>query len=109
MVTRILKYEAALTANNTDQTLDTKSPREGQQWDVQEIYSDQDATNDYSLVLNERKLFDNIPGDQLADENNGLPVNITVRSGDDLAVTASETNGDTPTARFYAVVDETGG
>lgn len=109
MVTRILKYEASLTANGTDQELDDKSPRDGQQWDVQEIYGDTEANNDYSLVLNERKLFDNIPGDQLADEDNGLPVNITVRSGDDLAVLASETNGDTPTARFYVVVDETGG
>lgn len=108
MVTRILKFESALTANGTDQELDSKSPREGQRWEVQEIYSDQDATNDYSLSLNERKLFDNIPGDQLADENNGLPVNITIQSGDDVAVLASETNGDTPTARFYIVVDETG-
>lgn len=109
MVTRILKYEATMTANTTDQELDSKSPRDGQEWDVQEIYSDGLTDTDDSLSLNERKLFDNIPSEDIADEDNGLPVNIRVQSGDDLAVLASETAGNTNTHRFYVVVDETSG
>lgn len=106
MVTRILKYEATMTANTTDQELDSKSPRDGQQWDVQELWTDQLTDTDDSLTLNERKLFDNIPSEDLPNPDNGLPVNIVVGQGDDLAVLASETAGNTNTHRVYIAVDE---
>lgn len=109
MVTRILKYELTLTANTTDQELDSKSPRDGQVWEVQELFTDQLTDADDSLTLNERKLFDNIPAEDLPNPDNGLPLNIRVQSGDDLAVLASETAGNTNTHRVYIVVDESGG
>lgn len=109
MVTRILKYEATMTANTDGQELDSKSPRDGQMWDVQEIYTDGLTDTDDSLILNERRLFDSIPSEDLADADNGLPVNIMVRSGDDLAVESDETAGNTNTHRVYVVVDETSG
>lgn len=109
MVTRILKYEDTLTANQTDGEMDAKSPGSGKRWEVAEIWADDNSTNEYSLVYEERKLFDNIPGDQLADEDNGIPFGLTVGESEDLAILATETNGNTPTARFYVRVDETSG
>lgn len=106
MVSRILKYEATMTANTADQTLDSKTPRDGQRWEVQELWTDQLTDTDDSLTLNERKLFDNIPSEDLPDPDNGLPLNITVQQGDDLAVLASETAGNTNAHRVYIVVDE---
>lgn len=107
MVVRILKYElSSPTANGTDQEMGNKSPPSGKTWDVQGIYSDQTTEGDYSLVLEERKLFDNVPGDELPDEDNVLPVNLTVREGEDLSVLVTETAGNTNAKRFYVVVDE---
>lgn len=109
MVSRILKYQATMTANTTDQEVDSKSPRDGQVWEVQEIYTDGLTDTRDSLSLNERKLFDNIPSEELADEDNGLPLNIRVEAGDDLAVLATEEAGNTNEHRVYIVVDESGG
>lgn len=109
MVSRILKFQATMTANTTDQEVDTKSPRDGQVWDVQELWTDQLTDTRDSLTLNERKLFDNIPSEELPDADNGIPLNITVRSGDDLAVLATEEAGNTNEHRVYIAVDETGG
>ena len=107
MVTRLLNYEATLTANTTDQTVDTKSPGAGKTWQVQEIYGDQDSDTDYSLSYEERKLFDNIPAASLPDENTGIPVNRTVQDSEDLAILATENNGNTPTVNFIVRVEET--
>lgn len=108
MVTRILQYAADLAANDTAVEADTKSPRDGQMWEVQEIYSTQEADVDMTLLLNERKLFDRVTSTDLPDPDNGLPVNITVRQGDDLTVTMTETGGTDPAEQtLYVVVDET--
>lgn len=109
MVSRILKYEATLNNNVTDQTLDTKSPGSGKQWEVREVYSDTDSQVDYSLAYEERKLFDNVQGDRIADEDNGLPFNLVVGESEDLAILGSDPGGNTPTATFFVVVEETGG
>lgn len=107
MVTRILKYEdTGVSANQTDGTVDTKSPPSGAAWDVQGIYSIDDTDHEYSLVLNERKLFDNVPAEDIADEDHVLPVNIRVEEGDDLQVLLTETGGNTANGLFYVVVDE---
>lgn len=107
MVTRILDYELDIASGAIDSEADSKSPRDGQMWEVQEIYNDQVSNLELSLVLNERKLFDNIPAPDLADENNGLPVNITVTQGDDLDVLMSDPGGNNPgEAHVYVVVDE---
>jgi len=108
MVTRILKYEADLSSNATDSELDSKSPGSGKQFEVREIYSDTDTDVDYSLVYEERKLFDNVQGDRIADEDNGLPFNLTVGESEDLAILGSDPDGNSPTATFYVVVEETG-
>jgi len=109
MVTRILKYETDLANNATDTQLDSKSPGSGKTFEVREVYSDTDDQVDYSLVYEERKLFDNIAGNRLADEDNGLPFNLTVAESEDLAVLGSDPDGNTPTATFYIVVEETAG
>lgn len=109
MVTRILKYETTVSTNGTDETLDTKSPGSGKRWEVREIYSDTDSQVDYSLVYEERKLFDNIQGDRLADEDNGLPFNLTIGESEDLQIQGSDPGGNNPTATFFVVVEETGG
>jgi hypothetical protein len=107
MVTRILKYEADVDADATDSELDSKSPGSGKQWEVQEIYGAADANHDFSLSFEERKLFDNIPGDELADQDNGIPFNVVVGESQDLAILATDTNSSQDTARFYVRVDET--
>jgi hypothetical protein len=109
MVTRILKYEAQVGADATDVQIDSKSPGSGKQFTVQEIYGAADANHEFSLVYEERKLFDNIPGDELADEDNGVPFDITVGESEDLAILATDLNSTQDTARFYIRVDETGG
>lgn len=109
MVTRILKFEATISANATDEELDSKSPGSGKQFEVREIYSDGDAQVDYSLVYEERKLFDNIQGDRLADEDNGLPFGLVVGESEDLTVLGSDPGGNNPTATFFVVVEETPG
>jgi len=108
MVTRILKYESTVTANATDEEMDSKSPGSGKQFEVQEIYADTQPDKEYSLVYEERKLMDNVPGDELADEDNGVPFSIVVGESEDLTVLASSTNGSDEEARFYIRVDETG-
>jgi len=71
MVTRLLKYDVDLSGDETDATIDTKSPGAGKRFDVQEVYVS--ATDDvsYSLVYEERKLFDNVPDTAIPDTNNG--------------------------------------
>lgn len=111
MVFRILEYSADLAANDTDVEADDKSPRDGQRWIVQELWATQEADVDMSLVLNERKLFDNITSTDLPDPDNGLRIdNLVVEQGDDLAVTMSETGGTDPAEQsMYIVVDEVSG
>lgn len=106
MVTRILKYEAEVTSDATDAELDSKSPGSNKRFEVQEVYGASDADHSFSLVYEERKLFDNIPGDELADEDNGLPFDITVGESEDLVILASDENSTADTARFYVRVDE---
>jgi len=108
MVTRILKYESTVTANATDEEMDSKSPGSGKQFQVEEVYGDDQSSKDYSIVYEERKLMDNVPGNELADEDNGIPFSITVGESEDLTVLASNSNSSDETARFYVRVDETG-
>jgi len=107
MVTRILKYEAQVDSDATDTELDTKSPGSGKQFEVAEVYSSGDSGHEFSLVFEERKLFDNLRGQDIADEDNGIPFDLTVGESQDLAVLASDTNSQQDTARFYIRVDET--
>jgi hypothetical protein len=106
MVTRILKYEDEVGADATDVELDSKSPGSGKVFEVQEVYGAADADHEFSLSYEERKLFDNIPGDELADEDNGVPFSITVGESEDLAILATDLNSSQDTARFYIRVDE---
>lgn len=107
MVTRILKYEGTVDSDATDTELDTKSPGSGKRFEVAEIYGASDGDHSFSLVYEERKLMDNIPGDELADEDNGIPFSITVGESEDLTILASDENSTQDTARFYIRVDET--
>jgi len=107
MVTRILKYENEVGADATDSELDSKSPGSGKQWEVQEVYGAGDPNHNFSLSFEERKLFDNVPGDELADEDNGIPFNVVVGESQDLAILATDTNSSQDTARFYVRVEET--
>jgi hypothetical protein len=106
MVSRILKYEATVDADATDVELDSKSPGSGKQWEVQEVYGASDGDHEFSLSYEERKLFDNIPGNEIADEDNGVPFDLTVGESEDLAILATDTNSQQDTARFYVRVDE---
>jgi len=107
MVTRILKYEDEVDADATDTELDSKSPGSDKQWEVVEVYAARDPDHSFSLSFEERKLFDNIPGDELADENNGIPFSVVVGESQDLAILATDTNSAQDTARFYVRVEET--
>lgn len=106
MVTKVLKYEGTVGADATDVELDSKSPGSGKTWEVQEVYGAADGNHEFSLSYEERKLFDNIPGDELPDEDNGMPFNITVGESEDLAILASDLNSSQDTARFYIRVEE---
>lgn len=108
MVTRILSYDGTVTTNATDEELDSKSPGSNKRWEVREVYSDSNADVDYSLSYEERKLFDNVGGDNIADENNGLPYELTVGESEDLVILASDPDGNNPDAAFFVVVEETG-
>jgi hypothetical protein len=109
MVTRILKYEAQVGSDATDVELDSKSPGSGKMWEVEEVYGASDGDHDFSLSYEERKLFDNIPGNEIADEDNGIPFSLEVGESEDLAILASDGNSQQDTARFYIRVDETQG
>jgi len=106
MVTRLLKYEVDLSGDETDFTVDTKSPGAGKRFDVQEVFVDSEDDVSYSLVYEERKLFDNVDDTALADENNGLPFDLTVGESEDLAVLATETGGTSSSATFVIRIDE---
>jgi len=106
MVTRLLKYEVDLSGDETDSTVDTKSPGAGKRFDVQEVFVDSEDDVAYSLVYEERKLFDNVDDTALADENNGLPFDLTVGESEDLAVLATETAGNSSSATFVIRIDE---
>jgi len=107
MVTRILKYEGTVDSDATDSELDTKSPGSGKRFEVQEVYGAADGDHSFSLVYEERKLFDNILGSNLADEDNGIPFDLVVGESEDLAILATDENSTQNTARFYVRVDET--
>jgi hypothetical protein len=107
MVTRLLKYEVDFDGNETDETIDTKSPGAGKQFDVQEIYVDQTDDVDYSLVYEERKLIDNLSDTALPDEDNGIPFDLVVAESEDLAVLGTETAGNSSSATFVIRIDET--
>jgi hypothetical protein len=107
MVTRLLNYTVDLAGNETDFEVDSKSPGSGKRFEVQEVYVDSEDDVDYSLVYEERKLFDNVADTALADENNGLPFDVVVGESEDLAILATETAGTTSSAQFIIRVDET--
>jgi len=106
MVTRILQYKAQVDSDATDVELDSKSPGSGKQFIVEEIYGTADANHSFSLVYEERKLMDNIRGDRLADEDNGIPFNVVVAESEDLAILATDENSQQDTAVFYVRVSE---
>jgi len=106
MVTRILKYEAQVDADATDVELDSKSPGSGKQYIVQEVYGTADSNHSFSLSYEERKLFDNIRGDRIADEDNGIPFDVVVAESEDLAILATDENSQQDTAVFYVRVSE---
>jgi len=106
MVTRLLKYQVDLTANDTDVEIDSKSPGSGKRFNVQEIYVDSEDDVAYSLVYEERKLFDNIDDTAIPDENNGIPFDVVVGESEDLAVLGTETAGSSSSAQFIIRVDE---
>jgi hypothetical protein len=91
MVTRLLRYAVDLSGNETDLEVDSKSPGSGKRFAVQEIYVDSEDDVDYSLVYEERKLFDNVADTALADENNGIPFDVIVGESEDLAVSVART------------------
>lgn len=106
MVTRILKYELDTpTSSATDEEVDSKSPSSGKTWDVQGIFSNDESSNEISLVVNERKLVDNFQSDVLANEDNVLPANIVVEEGDTLQVLNSD-DGTQNQVLVGIVVDE---
>jgi hypothetical protein len=107
MVTRLLKYDVDLDGNETDFEVDSKSPGSGKRFEVQEVYVSAEDNVDYSLVYEERKLFDNVADTAIADENNGIPFDVVVGESEDLAILATETNGDSSSAQFIIRVDET--
>jgi len=109
MATRLLKYEVDFTGDETDVTIDTKSPGAGKRFDVQEVYVDSEDDVAYSLVYEERKLFDNVDDTALPDEDNGLPFDLTVAESEDLAVLGTETDGSASSATFIIRVDEVQG
>jgi hypothetical protein len=108
MVTRLLKYEVDFAGNETDVEIDSKSPGSGKRFEVQEVYVDSEDTVNYSLVYEERKLFDNVSDTAIADENNGIPFEVVVGESEDLAVLGTETSGNASSAQFIIRVDETG-
>jgi hypothetical protein len=107
MVTRLLKYEVDFSGNETDKTIDTKSPGAGKRFDVQEIYVDSEDDVDYSLVYEGRKLIDNVSDTALPNENNGIPFDLVVAESEDLAVLGTETAGNGSSATFIIRIDET--
>lgn len=107
MVTRLLKYEVDFSGDETDVEVGSKSPGSGKRFDVQEVYVSTTDDVDYSLVYEERKLFDNVADTAIADENNGLPFDITVGESEDLAVLGTETDSSASSAQFIIRVDET--
>lgn len=107
MVTRLLKYEVDFSGNETDVEIDSKSPGSGKIFEVQEVYVSTTDDVDYSLVYEERKLFDNVADTAIADENNGLPFSVTVGESEDLAVLGTETAGNSSSAEFIIRVNET--
>ena len=106
MVSRILKFTDDIAANETDVVLDKVSPRSGQTYDVLELWTDQNANVEVSLSIRERKLFDNIPADDLPDAGDGLFYDLTVQEGDELQILASETSGAGQTPAVYILIDE---
>jgi hypothetical protein len=106
MVTRLLKYEVDFAGNETDVEIDSKSPGSGKRFEVQEVYVSANDAVDYSLVYEERKLFDNVPDTALPDENNGIPFDVVVGESEDLSVLGTETAGNTSSATFVIRVDE---
>jgi hypothetical protein len=106
MVNRILKFVDDIAANETDVVLDKISPRSGQTYDVLELWTDQNANVEISLSIRERKLFDNIPADDLPAADDGLVYDLTVQEGDELQILASETSGAGQTPAVYVLIDE---
>jgi len=106
MVYRLLSYDVDLSGDETDEQIDSKSPGAGKMWEVQEIYVGTEDDVAYSLVYEERKLFDTVPATAIPDEDNGLPFDLVVGESEDLAVLATETAGNSSTATFVVVVDE---
>lgn len=107
MVSRLLKFEGSVAAGETDETLDSKSPGAGKTFSVQEVYSDQSTDAEYSISYEERKLADNVPGEEWPDPDNGLPFDLEVAASEDLSILATNTGTAAQTFRFYVVVDET--
>ena len=106
MVNRILKFTDDIAANATDVVLDEVSPRSGQTYDILELWTDQNPNVDVSLSIRERKLFDNIPADDLPAAGDGLVYDLTVQEGDELQILASETAGGAETPAVYILIDE---
>lgn len=108
MVNRILKFSGSVGANAVAEKLDGKQPRDGQSFQFLELWTDGNPDVEISLTVHERTLIDSVPADDLSTVDERLVFDLTVRSGEQVAVLGTEKSGAAQDVNVYALIDETG-
>lgn len=106
MVHRVINWEASVSANGTDEQLNSQSPREGNQWNVEEIWFRNASEGEFTVSLRERNLINDLDTQAAPTESERLLVNWTVSFGENLDVLGTDESGSSNEMAMYALVDE---
>jgi len=106
MVNRLLELKADVGSNATDTELGRETPREGQVFEVQELYFRAESEGEFSVEIDERALIEDIDSQAAPTVSERLVVNYTIESGTDLVALGTDESGGSNEMAVYLVVDE---
>lgn len=108
MVNKILTFQASVAADAVSELIDEYAPKQNHQYEILEIWTDQNANVALTLSVDETRLFSSVPGDSLPGPGEGLVYDLSLRSGEQLQILADELAGAAQEVGVYILVNVTG-
>jgi hypothetical protein len=106
MANRLLRASATIAQGVTDTLVESFSPAGGQSYAIQEIWTGGNPDVEVSATYDERNVLQSTPSDHLPQAGDGLVFDLSVQSGKELSILASEMAGVEQDVNVYILVDE---
>jgi hypothetical protein len=107
MVNKTITFVKDLAGGEVDQVIGEDTVQSDVSLEIQEVWYRSDASLDYSLRVNGRKLIDHLAGDLAPTRDDRLVYEVSLDSGDTIQAQASENDNAAATAEVNLLVDET--